>query len=401
MTDRSKIRYTPYHNRISDQTLLQCGIRPSSMNGACYEFAHPVKTNDIVIRKETIYNLPINKTDEFITPKIDIAKKDILENEVKIKWIIQKLNAEKDKLEYTKSKGYLIDCFKNVKMPIFLNRASIKLLNINYVFHGKIKNAIDSKFCNFADVCCAPGGFTYLIKKTNPKSPVTSHMFTMPDVGSYLKMDVRVLKLKNIFITYGDITLKSDRDDFACNIVVDFMLADGGIDFSGRENEQEVISKNLYVSQLLLGLKIVKEGGFIVCKFFDMFTRFSTCLLYSLSFCFDSIEICKLMSSKAGNSERYILFDGYKVNTEIIELFESINDKLNSKENVTSFADTNDCRYRKFANYLTTINKSLANTQLTALQKYTGKIEIPPENVKACNNTGYLHCKKWQTYIKK
>jgi len=52
------------------------------------------------------------------------------------------------------------------------------------------------------------------------------------------------------------------------------MMADGGFTVDGKENIQEILSKQLYLCQFLVALAIVRIGGNFVCKVFDLFTPF-------------------------------------------------------------------------------------------------------------------------------
>jgi len=88
---------------------------------------------------------------------------------------------------------------------------------------------------------------------------------------------------------------------------VHFMMADGGFDVEGRENIQEIVSKQLYLCQFLVALGIVREGGHFVCKLFDVFTPFSAGLLYLLSRSFKHFAIHKPVTSRPANSERYVV----------------------------------------------------------------------------------------------
>lgn len=55
----------------------------------------------------------------------------------------------------------------------------------------------------------------------------------------------------------------------------------------GNENLQEVLSKQIYISQCLVALEIVRTHGHFVTKLFDTFTLFSAGLLFLMSKCFE------------------------------------------------------------------------------------------------------------------
>lgn len=111
---------------------------------------------------------------------------------------------------------------------------------------------------------------------------------------------------------------------------VHFMMADGGFDVEGQENIQEILSKQLYLCQFLVGLSIVRVGGHFVCKLFDLFTPFSVGLIYLMYLAFDQVCLHKPNTSRPANSERYIICKGKKPNFGAIRdyLFE-INCRLN------------------------------------------------------------------------
>lgn len=61
----------------------------------------------------------------------------------------------------------------------------------------------------------------------------------------------------------------------------------------GQENSQEILSKQLYLCQCLVGLNVVRENGHLVIKLFDLLTPFSVGLIYLMYKCFHQICILK------------------------------------------------------------------------------------------------------------
>ena len=88
------------------------------------------------------------------------------------------------------------------------------------------------------------------------------------------------------------------------------VMADGGFDVSGAENIQEVLNKQLLLTQFAAALGCLGEGGHFVCKAFDLFTPFSAGLLYVMYRCFDAVCVYKPAASRPANSERYVLRKG-------------------------------------------------------------------------------------------
>ncbi|KAF8385036.1 hypothetical protein PRIPAC_74178 [Pristionchus pacificus] len=110
---------------------------------------------------------------------------------------------------------------------------------------------------------------------------------------------------------------------------VHLMMADGGFCVDGKENIQEILSKRIYLCQLLVSLCIVREGGNFFCKLFDVFTPFSASficgsdetmkkrvgLCYLMYACYEKISIHKPHTSRPANSERYIICKGLRADT--------------------------------------------------------------------------------------
>ncbi|KHJ81938.1 hypothetical protein OESDEN_18373, partial [Oesophagostomum dentatum] len=136
------------------------------------------------------------------------------------------------------------------------------------------------------------------------------------------------------------------------------MMADGGFSVEGKEDIQEILSKRLYLCQLLVSLCIVKEGGVFFCKLFDVFTPFSAGLIYLMYVAYDQISLHKPHTSRPANSER--------VNRKLDEF-----DKGNSSQDVNSIVPLEMLKNDDvFCNYLTSHNESLASRQSVYLQKY-------------------------------
>jgi cap1 methyltransferase len=82
------------------------------------------------------------------------------------------------------------------------------------------------------------------------------------------------------------------------------VMGDGGFDVSGLENIQEVMNKQLLLTQFAAGLATLRVGGHFLCKCFDLFTPFSAGLLYLFHTAFDDVCIYKPAQSRPANSER-------------------------------------------------------------------------------------------------
>lgn len=65
-----------------------------------------------------------------------------------------------------------------------------------------------------------------------------------------------------------------------------------GFSVEGQENIQEILSKQLYLTQCLTALMLVRTGGHFVVKLFDIFTLFSVGLIYIMYRCFERGRYC-------------------------------------------------------------------------------------------------------------
>lgn len=300
-----------------------------------------------------------------------------------------------------------------------MNRCSLKLLNLNVALDDIIGQCITkNNNVRYADLCCAPGGFTYFLLSRYRDCVMNVFMTSMSSSSSssYLPMDLEAVMSNNVKsnVCYleGDITNEKFRNDFETFVEekVDFVLADGGIDFTNIENFQEFYTRHLCLAEVVMGLKLLKEGGFIICKFFDMYSLFTASMLYVLgSVVFSEVTVCKPVTSKSANAERYVLFKGYKPNHNVTK---KLNDILNEDmslqkkgvEMINSVFkighDDNDDDFNEFYDSLLNVNKQLSNNQFVGLQEYLGKCSkslLMEDSKNKKKTNGFVLYKTWMT----
>jgi 23S rRNA U2552 (ribose-2'-O)-methylase RlmE/FtsJ len=88
---------------------------------------------------------------------------------------------------------------------------------------------------------------------------------------------------------------------------MDLVTADGGFDFSKDFNRQEISITNLLWGQVCYALCLQKQGGNFVLKIFDIFYKHTVDILYILSSFYEEVNVCKLKTSRVGNSEKYVV----------------------------------------------------------------------------------------------
>lgn len=135
----------------------------------------------------------------------------------------------------------------------------------------------------------------------------------------------------------GDIYKQETIDQFEALVQketkqrgVDLVVADGGFDFSGNEEQQEVLAQRLLLCEIVSMLTCLKQNGHFVCKFFDILDEFTADLVWLLYQLFDEICITKPLSSRPANSERYIVCKGLKEAhpTELIQKLSSMSETV-------------------------------------------------------------------------
>ncbi|KAE8297092.1 Cap-specific mRNA (nucleoside-2'-O-)-methyltransferase 2 [Larimichthys crocea] len=82
--------------------------------------------------------------------------------------------------------------------------------------------------------------------------------------------------------------------------------------FFGSDNTGNImIQKHLLELQATAALLLLSPGGSFVLKMFTLYEHSSICLLYLLNCCFRSVNVFKPATSKAGNSEVYVVCLNY------------------------------------------------------------------------------------------
>ena len=284
--------------------------------------------------------------------------------------------------------------FERIRSSIFLNRAAVKMANMDkacdFMF-TQPRNVKPNDLLYFADVCAGPGGFSEYVlyrKKWRAKG----FGFTLKKENDFKLHDFNAGPCETFHPFYGpkdngDVYDPDNQIAFKELIMrqtnnegVHFMMADGGFSIEGRENVQEILSKQLYLCQCLVALMIVRIGGHFVTKLFDLFTPFSAGLIYIMHRCFKHISIFKPNTSRPANSERYLICKEKLPFVEHITkyLFKT-NEKLlkgNTNEDVLELVPIDNLMSETlFCGYLTTSNETLGHKQIVGLKKIAAYIQ--------------------------
>ncbi|PNF43830.1 Cap-specific mRNA (nucleoside-2'-O-)-methyltransferase 1 [Cryptotermes secundus] len=350
---------------------------------------HEIFTRDILNGwiKEGSKKMRIDDETKFCDP-------NLLRNVLSSKNVFDKLDPEEMRKARTRSNP-----FETIRGGFFLNRAAMKMANMDRVFDFMFTNPKDEHneeivgphdLLYFADVCAGPGGFSeYVLWRRSWKAK--GFGFTLKGKNDFRLQDFYAGPCETFEPHYGCKGMDGDGDifnpdnisvfskfvmDHTHNLGVHFMMADGGFSVEGQENIQEILSKQLYLCQFLVALLIVRTGGHFVCKLFDLFTPFSVGLVYLMYKSFQRISIHKPNTSRPANSERYIICQWKREDCNIIaDYMYHVNEQL-CKFGSTSNKDivevvplevlTSD---HNFFNYIVHSNNSLGERQVVNLVK--------------------------------
>lgn len=181
-------------------------------------------------------------------------------------------------------------------------------------------------FCN-AEL---PGAFLfalhhYITTKTNSTYDwvanslyPSDHTILGDDFGLVKKYPEKWLMSKEHNGSVTDVAMIERMKDH-CKRTVDLYTSDIGIGLTYETfSKQEELEAPLHLGQIICGLQTLREGGNLVCKTFMFFSPFSISLMYLTSLCFSEFYIYKPETSRAANSEVYIIGKGFKINEDII-----------------------------------------------------------------------------------
>ncbi|EDV92264.1 cap-specific mRNA (nucleoside-2'-O-)-methyltransferase 1 [Drosophila grimshawi] len=288
--------------------------------------------------------------------------------------------------------------FETIRSSIFLNRAAVKMANIDSICEYMFTEPRDpqgntllghNELLYFADICAGPGGFSeYVLYRKSWEAK--GFGFTLRGANDFKLERFFAASPESFDAFYGDkddgnIFDPSNQDSLNNYIRkhtphgVHFAMADGGFSVEGQENIQEILSKQLYLCQFVTALKILRVNGSFVCKLFDLFTPFSVGLVYLMYKCFNQIAIIKPNSSRPANSERYIVCKNKMPETDAItNYFSTINHILleQSEKQPEEQLDVIELYNRKemledehFMRYIIDSNNAIGNKQIVGLRK--------------------------------
>jgi len=262
----------------------------------------------------------------------------------------------------------------------------IELCNIFRLFNNFSTNPLQS--FHLAE---GPGGFIEALSFLRKNTADKYHGMTLIDghnnkVPGWKKAEIFLQNNKNVYIEkgadgtgnlYKPENLKLCMEKYQNSM--DIITADGGFDFSIAFDKQENMAFRLIFAQIMFALTMQKYKGHFILKVFDIFLRPSLELVYLLSCFYERVYIIKPNTSRAANSEKYIVCKYFKWEdtTEISKKLLAVSqvlDKLDWKTyNIESIINIPIQYY--YVNQLTEYNAIFGQQQMENIIKTMTLIE--------------------------
>lgn len=171
----------------------------------------------------------------------------------------------------------------------------------------------------FLDICGGPGAFSNLLLDRFNFSLGYGMTLNVPMVGKYVWYPDLLLNRGFTALfgpddsgnVYSPLNLKDVTKELSGQNV-HYVVSDGGFKISvdegnHMENLQEIMSARIILSEVLLMMMTIAEGGSFIVKLFDTFSTFTASIIYVISKIFKDAYIVKPVRSRIVNSERYLV----------------------------------------------------------------------------------------------
>ena len=311
---------------------------------------------------------------------------DVWDNVSKIKEVID----TKDIKDWDKHKKYTNDyelIYLSSKIKENDSIASIKPLSRSYFKMVELIKDCDIDIknnlkCGF--LAEGPGGFVQAtIDLLNKREhSYNCHAITLRSVERDIpgwNKGYKYIKKHKIKIHYG---VDNTGDLYNINNILHFadavghnscelVTADGGFDFSNNFNKQEEMSYKLLLCEIFTNLLIQKKQGTFVIKFFDIFTKLTLQFIYFLGSYYDTFTIIKPKTSRIANSEKYIVFKGFKgCPTSTMDTLSDILRTTKDYNELSLFTDFESLSFiDDFITKVSAYNSMFSNKQIESIEK--------------------------------
>jgi 23S rRNA U2552 (ribose-2'-O)-methylase RlmE/FtsJ len=280
---------------------------------------------------------------------------------------LKRVKADLKEKEYDEVRKLTND-FEDIGDSVFMNRAAVKMANMDAVFsllwssnidnlNKESQNNTTNNFVKndnqitFADLCGGPGGFSEYILWRCPNAK--GYGFTLKNTtndkySSGVNNDWHLTKfnqycnVNNFNIEYGDdgtgnILHLNNIEDLSRKVKSGINDQNTGVNVVTADvTRQEIEMYDLLTGQILMALNVLKNGGDFLLKIFNTNTKYTVDLIEIMSYVFENISIFKPVSSRPANAERYLICKKYKYNEKVIELLTDVLTKNNLADIATS-----------------------------------------------------------------
>jgi 23S rRNA U2552 (ribose-2'-O)-methylase RlmE/FtsJ len=207
----------------------------------------------------------------------------------------------------------------------------------------------------------APGGFIEATRYVKNKYGIVSDKYytfsligdeATPMYNKSLISDENIVVLSNKK-NKGDLCIIENMKTLVTLLSkknVMFITCDGGFNENNDFASKEQLHHHLIFKEIVTSLMILKNGGCMILKIFDIFTELTLDYVLLLSHLFSEVYICKPNTSRPTNSEKYIVCKFYnrkRFDNRIESLckFLCVNgiEKYNSFINKESLKDSLEC----------------------------------------------------------
>ncbi|XP_041792698.1 cap-specific mRNA (nucleoside-2'-O-)-methyltransferase 2 [Chelmon rostratus] len=280
---------------------------------------------------------------EWCVPDPNVALRHPAEEHCRLQALKGSLNAVKNQLsdknvqvwhQHTNSTnraGKVIAAVRSAANAEICTQAWCKFFEILGTFNLLPEEALQNGELNTVHLCEAPGAFITALNhyiKTSESTRYcdwswaanTLNPYHEANGGSTTIADDRLIantlpwwffgsdNTGNIMIQKHLLELQA----FVANMRrVDLVTADGSFDCQENPDEQEALVASLHYCEVTAALLLLSPDGSFVLKMFTLYEHSSICLLYLLNCCFRSVSVFKPATSKAGNSEVYVVCLNY------------------------------------------------------------------------------------------
>ncbi|KAF7650299.1 hypothetical protein LDENG_00127960 [Lucifuga dentata] len=290
-----------------------------------------------LFNKVRTYNKPSNG--EWDIPEPNVALRHPAKEHSQLQALKVSLNAVKNQLsdkniqvwhQHTNSTnraGKVIAAVRSAANAEICTQAWCKFYEILGTFNLLPDEALQSGELNTVHLCEAPGAFITSLNhylKTSESTRYcdwswaanTLNPYHEANGGSTTIMDDRLIANTLLWWFFGSDNTGNimsqkhslELQAFVANMRrVDLVTADGSFDCQQNPDEQEALVASLHYCEVTAALLLLSPGGSFVLKMFTLYEHSSVCLLYLLNCCFRSVSVFKPATSKAGNSEVYVV----------------------------------------------------------------------------------------------